>query len=61
MPIYPSPKQTLTLTSHLGQNVGLGERQVGSFPDLINVSGFLVVCSLSRKIKRDMLAREKNY
>ena len=23
--IYPSPKLTLTLTSHLGQNVGLGE------------------------------------
>ena len=22
---YPSPKPTLTLTSHLGQNVGLGE------------------------------------
>ena len=22
---YPSSKQTLTLTSHLGQNVGLGE------------------------------------
>ena len=22
---YPSPKQRLTLTSHLGQNVGLGE------------------------------------
>ena len=28
----PSPKPTLTLTSHLGQNVGLGEGQVGSFP-----------------------------
>ena len=27
---YPSPKPTLTLTSHLGQNVGLGEGQVGS-------------------------------
>ena len=25
MPTYPSPKPTLTLTSHLGQNVGLGE------------------------------------
>ena len=22
---YPSPKQTLIYTSHLGQNVGLGE------------------------------------
>ena len=28
----PSPKPTLTLTSHLGQNVGLGKGQVGSFP-----------------------------
>ena len=26
LPTYPSPKLTLTLTSHLGQNVGLGER-----------------------------------
>ena len=25
VPTYPSPKPTLTLTSHLGQNVGLGE------------------------------------
>ena len=25
LPTYPSPKLTLTLTSHLGQNVGLGE------------------------------------
>ena len=25
LPSYPSPKLTLTLTSHLGQNVGLGE------------------------------------
>ena len=25
LPTYPSPKQTLTLTSHLRQNVGLGE------------------------------------
>ena len=25
LPTYPSPKSTLTLTSHLGQNVGLGE------------------------------------
>ena len=24
-PLYPSPKTTLTLTSHLGQNVGLGK------------------------------------
>ena len=25
LPIYPSPKPISTLTSHLGQNVGLGE------------------------------------
>jgi len=25
LPTYPSPEPTLTLTSHLGQNVGLGE------------------------------------
>ena len=25
LPTYPFPKLTLTLTSHLGQNVGLGE------------------------------------
>ena len=29
LPTYPSPKPTLTLTSHLGQNVCSGERQVG--------------------------------
>ena len=30
---YPSHKPTLTLTSHLGQNVGLGEGWVVSFPE----------------------------
>ena len=25
LPTYPSPKLTLTLTSHLGENLGLGE------------------------------------
>ena len=29
----PSPKPTLTLSFNLGQNVGLGEGQVGSFPE----------------------------
>ena len=28
LPINPYPKPTLTLTSHLGQNVGLGEGYV---------------------------------
>ena len=32
LPTYPSPKPTLSLTSHLGQNVGLGEGYVSSFP-----------------------------
>ena len=30
---YPSPKLILTLTSHSGQNVGLGKGWVGSFPE----------------------------
>ena len=30
LPTYPSHKPTLTLTSHLGQNVDLGEGQVGN-------------------------------
>ena len=30
---YPSPKLTLTPTSRLGQNDGLGEGWVGSFPE----------------------------
>ena len=32
LPTYPSPKPTLTLTSHLGQNVGLGVGVGGQFP-----------------------------
>ena len=36
LPTYLSPKPTLTLSSHLGQNVGLGERYVGSFPEMYN-------------------------
>ena len=33
---YPSPKPTLTLTSHFGQNVGLGKGWVSSFPKTYN-------------------------
>ena len=33
LPTYPSPKPTLTLNSHLGQNVALGEGWVGSFSE----------------------------
>ena len=36
LPTYPSPNPTLTLTSHLGQNVGLGEGYVSSFPETYN-------------------------
>ena len=36
LPTYPSPKPTLTLTSHLGQNVCVGEGYVGSFPEAYN-------------------------
>ena len=31
LPTYPSPKPTLTLSSYLEQNVGLGEGYMGSF------------------------------
>ena len=34
LPTYPSPEPTLTLTSHFGQNVSLGEGQEGSFPEM---------------------------
>ena len=33
LPTYPSPKPTLSFTSHLRQNVGLGEGWVGSFQE----------------------------
>ena len=33
LPTYPSSKLTLTLSSRLGQNDGLGEGKVVSFPE----------------------------
>ena len=36
MPTNPSPKPTLTLFSHLGQNVGVEEGSVGTFPETYN-------------------------
>ena len=33
LPTYPSPKPTLTLTSHLRQNGGLAEGLVGRSPE----------------------------
>ena len=40
LPTYPSPKPTFTLTYHLGQNVGLREGYVGSFPETYNDTCF---------------------
>ena len=34
LPTYPSLKPTLTLSSHLGQKVGLGDESVSSFPEM---------------------------
>ena len=31
--VYPFPKPTLTISSYLGQNVGLGKGLVGSFTE----------------------------
>ena len=36
VPTYPSPTPTLRLNSRLGQNIGLGEGWVGSFPRNLN-------------------------
>ena len=36
LPTYPSPKPTLTPTSHLRQNVVLGEKAGGQFPRNVN-------------------------
>ena len=36
IPTYLSPKSTLTLTSHLGQNVSIGEGWEGSFAERYN-------------------------
>ena len=41
LPTYPSPKPTLTLSSHLGQNDGLGEVG-GQFPKNLNSSPFFI-------------------
>ena len=51
MPTYPSPKPTLTLTSHLGQNDGLGVGQLGSFPETLidpALGGYIPVHYFSR-------------
>ena len=33
LPTHPTPEPTSTITFHLGQNDGLGEGKVGSFPE----------------------------
>ena len=39
LPTYPSPNSTSTLTSHLGQSVGLGEGGVsGQVPEIIKLN-----------------------
>ena len=53
--MYPSPKPTLTLTSHLGQNVGLREGQVGSFPETYNT--WSLFSSLSSVTVPDVFAK----
>ena len=35
LPTHLSPKPAFTLASHLGQNVGLGEGEVGIFPSSV--------------------------
>ena len=55
VPINPSPKPTLTLTSRLGQNVGLREGQVGSFPETYNT--WSLFSSLSSVTVPDVFAK----
>ena len=55
VPINPSPKPTLTLTSRLGQNVGLREGQVGSFPETYNT--WSLFSSLSSVTLPDVFAK----
>ena len=55
VPINPSPKPTLTLTSRLGQNVGLREGQVGSFPETYNT--WSLFFSLSSVTVPDVFAK----
>ena len=43
LPIYPSPKPTLTFTSHLGQNVGLEEGKVVSVSQMYNDPSIVIV------------------
>ena len=50
-PTYPSPKPTLTLTSHLGQNVGLREGWVGSFQEKYNYSESFAYLLLLNKVR----------
>ena len=52
LPTYPSPKLTLTLNSYFGQNDGLGEGWVGSFPERQTKS--------NREKSKDSFSEEKS-
>ena len=51
LPTYASPKPTLTLTSHLVQNVGSGERWVGSLAETYNDPAFFAIESRKRAVE----------
>ena len=52
IPTYPSPKQILTLNSHLRQNVGLAEGQVGRFPETYTEPKFSAIKQTSSENSR---------
>ena len=59
LPTYPSPKATLTLTSHIGKNFGLGEGLVGSFPETYNdplIKAKFSLVELSNKFKTQFVS-----
>ena len=57
LPTYPSPKPTLTLTSHLKQNVGLREGWVGSFSETYYDPILLAHCYCLLVIANDLVTR----
>ena len=55
LPTYPSPnKPTLTLSSHLGQNVGLREGQLHSFPETYNDPYFMLLITRASKFAMEL-------
>ena len=57
VPTYPPPKATLTLTSHLGQNVGLGEGRWAVSQKRIMVRS----CSLFRRTTEKIFSHFKFF